>query len=52
MQCGGGYTNAVGSWGLNDADRDSQLVHVCGEQSTITKMHWLKLDPYRYQTES
>lgn len=40
------------SGGRNDADRDSQLVHVCGEQSTITKMHRLKLDPYRYQTES
>lgn len=23
-----------------------------GQQSTITQMHWLKLDPYRYQTES
>lgn len=48
----GGYTNAVGFWGLNDADRDSRFVRVYGEQSTITKMHWLKLDPYRYQTES
>lgn len=48
----GGYTNAVGFWGLNDADRDSRFMRVYGEQSTITKMHWLKLDPYRYQTES
>lgn len=47
-----GYTNTVGFWGLSDADRDSRLVRVYGEQSTITKMHWLKLDPYRYQTES
>lgn len=32
--------------------RQSLCICVCGEESTITKMHWLKLDPYRYQTES
>lgn len=47
-----GYTNTVGFWGLRDADRDSRFLRVYREQSTITKMHWLKLDPYRYQTES
>lgn len=47
-----GYTNTVGFWGLSNADKDSRHVHVYGEQSTITKMHCLKLDPYRHQTES
>lgn len=46
-----GYTNTVGLWELSDKDRNGYM-RVCGEQSTITKMHWLKLDPYRYQTES
>ena len=47
-----GYTNSVGLWGPSDAGGDSRYVRVLREQSTITKMHWLKLDPYRYQTES
>lgn len=40
--------------GLLGAGKHSQSPYmlVYGEESTITKMHWLKLDPYRYQTES
>lgn len=38
--------------GFLGAQTDNQHVCVHGEGRTITKMHWLKLDPYRYQTES
>jgi len=46
-----GYTNS----GFLQAKRHRQTgtrARVHAEQSTITKMHWLKLNPYRYQTKS
>lgn len=46
-----GYTHTVCfSGGPESGDRKHVLVY--REESAITKMHWLKLDPYRYQTES
>lgn len=43
---GGTFTDLNGA----DPDRCSTLIY--REQSTITKLQWLKLDPYSYQTES
>lgn len=46
----GQHANAAVSWGSAvQADGWSALIY--GEQSSITKLQWLKLDPYTHQTE-